>query len=193
MSFLGAAAPSAGARRLFDADVADRGYVMNASRIWAHRPAAFEALFGLLREIASTAGLGMRERGILVAACASTLGDSYCALAWGERLATAAGPATAAAVLRGGDEGLTPGERAMAGWARKVTSDPNGTSATDVQALRDAGYGDDKIFAITTFVALRLAFSTVNDALGARPDAAFRSTAPRALLDAVDFGRPIDD
>ncbi|MEP7026146.1 MAG: hypothetical protein ABJB47_20555, partial [Actinomycetota bacterium] len=69
---------------------------------------------------------------------------------------------------------------------------PHHTSETDVQALRDAGYGDPEIFAITAFVALRIAFSTVNDALGARPDAAFRSTAPPAVLDAVTFGRPME-
>ena len=38
-----------------------------------------------------------------------------------------------------------------------------------MQALRDAGFDDAQIFAITVFVAARLAFSTVNDALGARP------------------------
>ena len=48
-------------------------------------------------------------------------------------------------------------------------------------------------FAITVFIALRIAFSTVNDALGTGPDAAFRSTAPEAVLDAVTFGRPIDE
>jgi hypothetical protein len=42
------------------------------------------------------------------------------------------------------------------------------------------------------FVALRLAFSTVNDALGLLPDAAYRSTAPQVVLDAVTFGRPIE-
>ncbi|MBB5774982.1 hypothetical protein [Nonomuraea jabiensis] len=42
-------------------------------------------------------------------------------------------------------------------------------------------------------MTLRIAFSTVNDALGARPDAALRSTAPRSVLEAVTFGRPIAD
>jgi hypothetical protein len=46
---------------------------------------------------------------------------------------------------------------------------------------------------MTVYVALRLAFSTINDALGARPDSAFRSSAPKAVLDAVDYGRPIDE
>lgn len=34
-----------------------------------------------------------------------------------------------------------------------------------------APFDDGQVFAITTFVALRLAFSTANDALGAQPDA----------------------
>ncbi len=74
-----------------------------------------------------------------------------------------------------------------------VARDPNATTAADVQALRDVGCSDSKIFTITVFVALRLAFSTVNDALGLRPDAALRSTAPGLVRDAVTFGRPIED
>jgi hypothetical protein len=42
---------------------------------------------------------------------------------------------------------------------------------------------------MTTFVALRLAFSTVNDALGAAPDAALRRSVPGPVQDAVTFGR----
>jgi hypothetical protein len=54
------------------------------------------------------------------------------------------------------------------------------------------GFSDGQIFAMTTYVALRIAFSTVNDALGVRPDADYRSSAPDKVLDAVTFGRPID-
>ena len=55
------------------------------------------------------------------------------------------------------------------------------------------GLDDARILAVTTFVALRIAFSTANDALGARPDAALRQTAPRAVFDAVTYGRPVED
>ena len=98
-----------------------------------------------------------------------------------------------AGILRGVDDHLTPEERAMAQWARKVARDPNDTKPEDVQAMRDAGYSDAQIFGITAYVALRIAFSTVNDALGALPDSAFRSDAPEAVLAAVDYGRSIDD
>lgn len=191
--FLRIPEPTAEAQRLFDEDIAEVGYVMNVSRLWAYQPDLLNGLFELMREIIAENRLTFRQRGILVAACASSFGDSYCALAWGSKLAAVTDAPTAAGVLRGKDDSLTSSEQAMASWARKVARTPNHTTATDVQALRDAGYSDPQIFAITTFVALRIALSTVNDALGIGPDATFRSTTPEAVLDAVTFGRPIDN
>lgn len=176
---------------MYDDDVNELGHVMNASRVWAHQAAAHDALFGLLGHLAEAADLDVRRKGILVLATASTLGDSYCSLAWGRKLSLEAEPKLAAAVLQGGEDGLTEAERAMADWARKVARDANGTSSADVQELKAAGFTDAEVVAITVFVALRLAFSTVNDALGARPDASFRASAPAEVLAAVDYGRPI--
>ncbi len=189
--FLEVPGPSAEVERLYAEDLEDVGYVMNASKLWAHQPAAHAGLFDLLGQAARAASLTFRQRGILVAACASALGDSYCSLAWGKKLAGEAGPDVAAGVLRGDDDELEPAERALARWARKVARDPNGTSAADVDALREAGYDDDTIFAITLFVAIRIAFSTVNDALGARPDPELGDAVPQPVRDAVTYGRPI--
>ena len=72
-----------------------------------------------------------------------------------------------------------------------MARDPNGTQASDVQELRDAGYDDAQILSITFFIALRIAFSTVNDALGARPDRELGVRAPLSVRDAVTFGRSI--
>ncbi|WP_326551808.1 carboxymuconolactone decarboxylase family protein [Micromonospora sp. NBC_01813] len=191
--FLGEPAMTAEARQHFDDDVAELGFVMNATRLWAYAPATMDGLFDLMRHVPGADDLTVRQRGILVAACAAAFGDSYCSLAWGSRLATAADAATAAAVLRGSDDGLTTSERAMAVWARTVARDPHRTGAADVQQLRDAGFADTQIFGITVYVALRIAFSTVNDALGVRPDAEFRSVAPAAVLAAVTYGRPLSD
>jgi uncharacterized peroxidase-related enzyme len=192
-SFLNEPPTTPEARALFDDDVDDVGYVMNTTRLWAHQPAAVTGLFELLGRVNAEGGFSLRERGILVSATASALGDSYCALAWGAKLGKEAEPALAAAVISGVDNGLTDRERAMARWARAVARDPNGTTASDVLALRDAGFDDRQIFAMTAFAALRIAFSTVNDALGAAPDAELRQTAPAPVLAAVTFGRPISD
>jgi hypothetical protein len=47
-----------------------------------------------------------------------------------------------------------------------------------------------EIFEATVFVALRLAFSTVNDALGVRPDWQVADAVPPEVRRAVTFGRP---
>jgi hypothetical protein len=89
------------------------------------------------------------------------------------------------------DEGLSASEVALARWARRVTADPNSTTAGDVVELRGAGYADRQIVATTCFVALRMAFSTVNDALGARPDHELGESVPAEVRDVVTWGRPV--
>jgi uncharacterized peroxidase-related enzyme len=187
--FLDEPEPDEGAQQLFDADTDSMGWVMNVSRLWAWQPESQHALFDLLRSVSD--GFSMRQRAVLVAACASTFGDSYCSMAWGGKLAKESDTETAVGVLTGSDEGLTPAERAMARWARSVAADPNATTQSDVDELRSAGFSDADIFAMTAFVGLRIAFSTVNDALGAQPDAELRGFSPPEVIAAVDFGRPI--
>jgi hypothetical protein len=119
------------------------------------------------------------------------LGDSYCCLAWGRTLSEEAGATAAAAVIGGiNHAALSPRDLALASWARKVVANPNGTSAADVQALRDQGFGDREIFEITAFVAFRLAFSTINDALGVQPDWQLPGALPAEVNAVVSFGHP---
>jgi uncharacterized peroxidase-related enzyme len=190
--FLNAPADSEAATRLFQKDLDNRGHVMNLSRAWAWRPDVTEAFLALRTQLTSVSKLSQRELAVMVCAAAGTLGDSYCSLAWGKTLAAAADPATAASVLRtaqGAD--LSPREQALARWARQVVQDPNGTGAQDVEALRAAGLSDQEIFEATVFVAFRMAFSTVNDALGVEPDAQVAQAAPQEVRNAVTFGRAV--
>jgi SAM-dependent methyltransferase/alkylhydroperoxidase family enzyme len=188
--FLAVPPTSPDVQRLYDEDISDVGYVMNVSKLWAYQPVTLDGLFELFGETTRAGALTFRQRGILVAACASTLGDSYCSLAWGTKLAGVAGDDLAGSVLRGDDEQLDQSERALARWARQVARDPHGTSMANVQLLRAAGFDDTEIFAVTAYIAFRLAFSTVNDALGARPDLAVAEAAPASVRSAVTYGRP---
>ncbi|HYB15779.1 MAG TPA: hypothetical protein VEF71_09960 [Streptosporangiaceae bacterium] len=190
-SFLQEPPVSPQVQALYDEDLADDGYVWNVSRLWAHQPDTLNRLFDLMSQAFAPSGLDFRQRGILVTAAAATLGDSYCSLAWGGKLGQASDATVAAGVLSGGDAGLTGQEKAMAAWARKVARDPNATMPPDIQALRDSGLDDGQIFAITAFVALRLAFSTINDALGAQPDAQLAQSVPSEVREAVTYGRPV--
>lgn len=181
---------SEAADRLAAADQATHGYVMNCTRLWSHSPVAKEQLFAALQTLTDSGELSMRQRGVLIASMARAVGDSYCALAWGGRLSAAADDETARAVLRGEDEALDLQDLALARWARTVVTAPSSTTEDDVQALRDAGLSDAQVFAVTAFVALRQAWSVVNGALGARPDAELVAGLPGAVTGSVDWGRP---
>jgi alkylhydroperoxidase family enzyme len=187
--FLSAPPDTPGAQRLYDEDLNGLGYVMNSSRLWAHHPVALDRLSDLMTEITQAGRLSFTQRAVLVTATAAALGDSYCSMAWGKKLAEVTSPIVAAGVIHGGTEGLDDAEEALARWARLMVRDPNAISPNDVQPLRDVGFDDAQVFAITAFVALRLAFSTINDALGAVPDRELRAAVPEAVRSAVTFGR----
>jgi uncharacterized peroxidase-related enzyme len=192
VGFLAAPMLTPEAQRLFDNDLEGDGYVTNVSRLWAYMPATLDGLSDLMSQVTRAGSLTLMQRAVLVTAAASTLGDSYCSLAWGKKLAAEAGSDVAVAVLRGGDQNLGTAEQALAQWARAVAADPNAITAADLQRLRDAGFDEEQIFAITTFVALRLAFSSINDALGARPDRQLGSSTPEPVVAAVNFGRQLE-
>lgn len=177
--------------RLYQGDLGEPGFVMNLTRLWAWRPEVFEGFSALRTQLTGSSSLSHRELGVIVCATAASLGDSYCALAWGKRLASASDASAAAAVLTTSDSaGLTARDRALAAWARKVTKNPNGTTPQDVDDLRAAGFTEQEIFEATAFTAFRIAFSTVNDALGVRPDWQVAAQAPAEVRSAVTFGRP---
>jgi uncharacterized peroxidase-related enzyme len=190
--FLSAPPESEDTARLYASSLRDEGFVMNLMRTWAWRADVFEAFSALRGQLTEKTSLSKRELAVLVCAAVSTIGDSYCSLAWGKLLAQAVDPDSAAAVLQGRTTpALFPRERALADWARKVVSSPNATTAADVSALRAVGLADREIAEATFFVAFRLAFSAVNDALGIEPDWQLRENAPSEIAAAVTFGRPV--
>jgi len=67
---------------------------------------------------------------------------------------------------------------------------PGETNEADVERLRSVGLDDQTIFEATAFIALRLAFSTINGALGAAPDRQLANAAPQLIRAAVVYGRP---
>lgn len=190
MTFLPEPPESPGASAEYSADLASDGYVNNLTRVWSWRPdvlAAFRATTGALT---GDTTLSAREIALLVAGTAAARSDAYCGLAWGSRLARVATPSIAAGVLAGAPGGLTEREAALLAWCGAVTGDPNATTAADVSRLRAAGLTDREIFEATAYVALRMAFSTVNAALGAAPDPELAAAAPPEVRAAVTYGRP---
>ena len=177
-------------QRFYERDLASDGYVGNNTRLWAWRADTAEAFTALRGALTQASTLTDRELAVLVTVTAAELGDSYCALAWGSRLAKLVDDETAADVLAGASTPeLTEREAALTHWTRRVVRDPNATTADDVDELRKRGLDDREIFEATTLIALRLAFATVNDALGAAPDRELAEEAPERVRAAVTWGR----
>lgn len=190
--FLNEPPESRQAKALYESDQSDEGFVMNCTRLWAWRPDFAGAFADLRQLLTDETSLSTREREVLVCATVRALGDSYCALAWGGKLARSSNPDVAARLLRSGAcWGLTKREKELAHWAELVTTNPNATSKADVDALRNAGFNEREIFEATAWVALRMAFCTINDALGAQPDAKLAARVPEAVRKVVGFGRAV--
>jgi len=192
--FIAAPQDSAETAKVYQSSADSQGFVMNLTRAWAWRPEVFDGFAALRNQLTNQSALSKRELAVMVCAAASELGDAYCSLAWGGTLAKEAGAAVAAAVIGNGVEGaLTERDRALAAWARKVVANPNATTAADIDHLRKAGLSDREIFEATLFVAFRLAFSTVNDALGVNPDRKLVEKLPAEVRAAVTYGRAAAD
>jgi alkylhydroperoxidase family enzyme len=189
MTFLNEPAPSDGQAKLYEEDLAQDGFVWNTSRLWGHQPALDERLSELIVAASEAAGLTKREKAMLVINQARTIGDSYCPVAWGRRLTEWEDSDTAAAALRQDETPFNKRERALANWARLVADNTNKATPEDIKALRDVGFDDPQILALTMYTSLRIALSTTNDALGARPDLALTDTLDPEVRAAITWGR----
>jgi uncharacterized peroxidase-related enzyme len=190
-NYLGEPPENEATRSAYERDRAEDGYVWNVTRLWSWRNDFEDAFVALRSSLLEGSVLTDRETAVLNTAAASARRDSYCSLAWGPRLAALPDDETAAATLAGREApALTERESALANWARQVVAAPGETNEADVERLRNVGLDDQTIFEATAFIALRLAFSTINGALGAAPDRQLAHAAPRPIRAAVDYGRP---
>jgi uncharacterized peroxidase-related enzyme len=190
VTFLGEPPSTEPAQAFYAEELDGDGYVSNFIRVWCWRPDVFTAFNTLRACLVDESTLTYRDRAVLVTATAAERQDSYCSLAWGARLADASDETTAAQVIDGTTaSALSDREATLAAWARQVVRDPNATTAADVARLRDVGLGDREIFEATAFIAFRLAFSTINDALGACPDKQLADRTPELVRAAVSYGR----
>lgn len=187
---LGEAAASAASAALSAEDVDDLGFISNVTRLWSHDPHTCEQLFELIGACANGAGLSFAERGVATIISTTLIGDRYCALAWGDKLARDTSVELAVSVLGGSGALLDDRERAVAAWARGLATEPRSVTPADVNDLFEAGFDRSQVLRLTLFIALRIAFATVNGALGARPEAAYVEHVDPEVRQAWEQGFP---
>jgi uncharacterized peroxidase-related enzyme len=187
MSYIGTASDEG----MFAADRERLGYVTNYTRVFALRPAVYEAWAQL--NTAIKAGMDLRRYEIVTLAAARKLRSSYCALAHGtilrDRFYDAETLHRIAADHR--EAGLEPVDVAIMDFAGFVAGDAASITAADVDALRGHGLSDVEIFQVVLAAAARCFFSTVIDAVGTEPDAAYAERLEPILAEVLTVGRPI--
>ena len=172
---------------LFAADRRAWGHLPNFATTFGVRPAVYAAWRQLNGAIKS--GMSARRYELATLAAAVELRSSYCSLAHGKILAAGHLKEDEVIAITAGDvDRLSDEDAAIVTLARQVVRDAPGVTADDLEPLRAAGL-DDEIFDVILAAAARCFFSTVLDATGTEPDAAFEDL-PARLRDALTVGRP---
>ena len=175
----------------YDKDRATLGYVANYTKVFAHRPDVLAAWQGLNGAIKASMDLRIYELATLAAAL--RLRSSYCSLAHGAVLADrhVGSDALPGIVADPRTAGLTDVEVAVMTLADKVAAGAANMTAEDLKELRDLGLDDAAVLDVVFAAAARCFFSSVLDAVGAEPDAAYRRL-DESVREALTIGRAIE-
>jgi uncharacterized peroxidase-related enzyme len=181
-------APDAETRELFDQDLAQRGYVPNFTRAFAHRPGVYRAWRTLVTEVMSN--MDERRYELATLAAARRLRSTYCMLAHGSVLTQKFFTADEVTTIARDPEeaGLEPVDLAVMELADQVADDATAVTREDVERLRGLGLSDAEILDVVLAATVRCFFSKTLDALAVEPDATYDSLDP-GLHDVLAIGR----
>lgn len=166
--------------------------VPNSTRLFAHRPAVYEAWQELLGAI--KANMDPRRYELATIAAARRLRSSYCMLAHTSVMIDALDFEPDAILNIIADHRaahLDDAEIAIMDLAEQVVTDATSVTQADVDRLRAHGLTDTEILDVILAAAARCFFSKTLDAAGVQPDAHYQEVEPR-LRDALSVGRPIE-
>ncbi|MCC5809646.1 MAG: peroxidase-related enzyme [Ectothiorhodospiraceae bacterium] len=141
-------------KALFSAIQSQLGMVPNFLKVFANSPAALQAFLGL-HGIAKAGSLDLQTRERIALALAEQNACEYC-LSAHSALAKGAGlsPEEIAINRRGASQDAKAA--AAVTFARALVEHTGEVTTTELQAVRDAGYGDAEIVEIITHVGLNL-------------------------------------
>jgi uncharacterized peroxidase-related enzyme len=175
---------------MYEAVMADNGYLPNYSRLFSLHPAAYTAWAGLIRSIWGEMDRKRYELATLGAA--RQLRSTYCSLAHGSVLEERFFPTEDVTLIAQGrvSDVLDETEALVVEFAAKVAEDATSIDEADIDRLRQAGLTDRDIFDVVLAVAARSFFTKVLDATGTLADVEYNEMDPE-LRQALTVGRPV--
>lgn len=169
------------------------GFVPDYAACFASKPEVAQAWMAL--GAAAQAGMPRRRFEIATIAAAGARRSTYCTVAHVHFLQAACDDeATARAIAADpSGDGLAEADAVVYRFAAAVARDPASIRQADIDELRAHGLTDAEIADIAYVVGVRLFFSAVLDALGARLDAQTAATLAPVVLAPLIVGRePLD-
>ncbi len=144
-------------------------FVPDVVRVLALRPGVAKAQSELRDRLLDDSSIGQRRTQLISLAVSGINNCAYCGTAHAGTMVARGDftPEEAAQVFKDWRRlDLAEDDRAMLGFAEKLTFGPSRIGEDDVQALRDAGFDDLGIYDIVLVTAYRNFINRVNDGLG---------------------------
>lgn len=173
-------------REMYDADMADRGYIPNYTRLFSLKPAVYAAWGQLNRSVRGE--MDLRRYELATLAAAQALRSRYCVAAHAGVLESKFyDRAQLEAIARDfRNAGLDPVDVGIMALAEKVAMHAHLVTPDDVGELRTLGLSDAEILEVVLTAAARSFFSKTLEAMGCEPDEALAGTV--SLFDLVGGG-----
>ena len=160
--------------KLYDAEIASMGRVMEATQCWSARPDIIVPVESLLHQIRDGFSLDLVDFRLITFVAARLVPSSYCSHVYFKILSEMLDRETAIAVHRDyRNAGLSDRQVAMLEYAEKITRNASMISEQDIDKLRAVGFSDLNIADIALAASFRNFMSRYFDAVGASPEAAF--------------------
>lgn len=167
-------------RALFDKCVAKLGLVPNVLLAYAHRPEKLRAFSHMYNDLMlGESGLSKLEREMIAVAVSSQNRCWYCQVAHGAQVRALSGdPALGEAlVMNWRAAPLSPRQRAMIGFATRVTAASAEIGEDDRHALRAHGFSDHDIWDVAAVAAFFNMSNRMASAVGMVPNPEYHGMA----------------
>jgi uncharacterized peroxidase-related enzyme len=177
---------------IYDAEVAQHGFVMEATRCWTTRPEVLPLFEQFSEGVKANFSLGMRGWRLITFIAAQQVPSTYCTHVYGRALIDELGSAEKVLALQRDfrNAGLPDKDVTMLAYAEQIAKDASRITEADIEALRAAGFADVEISDIALCASMRSFVSRFFDATGASPEPAFLSPDPEVRR-AMTVGKPI--
>lgn len=165
---------------IYDHEIAQRGFVMEATKCWTFRPDLLPLYEHFSASIRANFSLGPRGWRLITFIAAKHIPSTYCSHVYARLLlAELDSREQVLAVQRDfRTAGLSEKDVAMLAYAEQIARDASKITPADVDALRAVGFTDTEIGDIALCASWRCFLSRFFDATGASPEAMFIDTDP---------------